>query len=153
MTNFQRVLEFHKAFGAHVADKPELPPQELENMRTALIDEENTELHEALHQKDIVEVADALTDLLYVIYGFGLSCGIDLDKCFAEVHRTNMAKLGPDGKILKPEGWQKPDLSAVLYPKPYVNTCTARSHQYAGEPNCLHCGELRPNPTVSRRDE
>lgn len=173
LTNFEKVKEFHKTFLVKTFDKPELPSLAIEAMRCALIDEERKELTQALVADNLVETADALTDLLYVIYGFGDVCGIDLDACFAEVHKANMAKLNAngkpifreDGKILKPDGWVAPDLAKVLQLQTIksnlllinhdkiANTCTAPAHQYAGEPNCLHCGSERPCPTISRKGE
>ncbi len=122
MTNFERVQEFHRAFGQQVATVPTLANDDVMNLRINLIDEELTELETAIHDNDIVEVADALTDLAYVVYGMADIYGIDLDACFRCVHESNMAKLGPDGKpifradgkILKPDGWTKPDLATVL---------------------------------------
>lgn len=105
-TNFHKVIEFHQAFGASLSPTPQLNfDPDLINLRLNLIDEEYNELLDGLNAKDIVEVADALTDLLYVIYGFGCSLGIDLDKTFEEVHKSNMTKLGPDGKVeRRPDG-------------------------------------------------
>lgn len=125
MTNFEMVREFHERFGHPVATTPEFPSSEVRDLRLGLIDEEMRELSNAESDDDFVEVADALTDLLYVIYGMGQVYGIDLDACFAEVHRSNMAKLDADGnpivredgKILKPSGWQPPGLKSILYPE------------------------------------
>ena len=98
MTNFGMVSEFMNAFGQEVKTKTEMPDKETQVLRYALIAEELNEFVDAMKQEDLVEVADALADLLYVVYGAGHAFGIDLDKCFAEVQRSNMSKLGEDGK-------------------------------------------------------
>lgn len=118
-----QVAEFHQAFSMPNLVKF-LEPQLTDRaaMRLDLIQEEASELAEAIHANDIVEVADALADLVYVAYGAALEFGIDLDAVIAEVHRSNMAKLGPngqviyreDGKVLKPEGWTPPNIRSVL---------------------------------------
>lgn len=121
-TNFELVGDFMEGFGQLVLVEPELPDVETRTLRVNLIKEELAELEEALQDNDIVEVADALTDLLYVIYGAGHSFGIDLDSCFAEVHSSNMSKLGPngrpvyreDGKVLKGPHYREPNIRAVL---------------------------------------
>lgn len=118
-----QVAEFHEAFSMPNRVKfldPRLTDRTA--MRLDLIQEEASELAEAIHANDIVEVADALADLVYVTYGAALEFGIDLDAVIAEVHRSNMAKLGPngqviyreDGKVLKPEGWTPPNIRSVL---------------------------------------
>lgn len=125
MTNFEMVREFMNAFGQEVKTKPELPSTEISDLRIGLIQEELEELIWAIRDKDIVEVADALTDILYVTYGAGLAFGIDLDKCFAEVQRSNMTKLGSDGKpiyredgkIQKGPNYDPPNLKKVLFPE------------------------------------
>lgn len=122
MTNFGKVEEFMYAFGQNVKSEPQW--SSVAELRYALIEEELHELREALDDKNIVEVADALTDLLYVVYGAGHSFGIDLDKCFEEVHNSNMSKLGADampiyredGKVLKGPNYWKPNLKKVMYP-------------------------------------
>lgn len=122
MTNFERVQEFHRAFGQHVATVPTLASEDIEVLRMRLIEEEMDELSDALLQEDIVEVADALTDILYVVYGMADIYGIPIDACFDAVHRSNMAKLDEngkpilraDGKFLKPPGWATPDIAGVL---------------------------------------
>ena len=98
MSNFDDVKIFMKTYGQEIKVKPEFPEEKVINLRISLIKEELDEFQEALKEKNLVEVADALTDLLYVTYGAGHAFGIDLDKCFAEVQRSNMSKLGEDGK-------------------------------------------------------
>ena len=98
MTNFEYVKKFMKTFGQEVKEKAEFPSNKITSLRYELIKEELLELKEAIEKKDIKEVADALTDILYVTYGAGHAFGIDLDKCFAEVQSSNMSKLGKDGK-------------------------------------------------------
>jgi len=125
MTNFNMVREFMSAFGQEIKPNPELPKKNVQALRVKLIAEELKELREALKDKDIVEVADALADILYVTYGAGLAFGIDLDKCFAEVQRSNMTKLGEDGKplyredgkIKKGPNYEEPNLRNVLFPE------------------------------------
>jgi len=122
VSNFDRVVDFMKTFGQEVKTSPEFPTYENQILRRDLIIEELTELQEAVDANDIVEVADALTDLLYVIYGAGAAFGIDLDACFKEVHSSNMSKLMPDGtvlrredgKVLKGPNYFAPDLKKVL---------------------------------------
>jgi predicted HAD superfamily Cof-like phosphohydrolase len=122
VSNFDRVVDFMKTFGQEVKTSPEFPSYENQILRRDLIIEELTELQEAVDANDIVEVADALTDLLYVIYGAGAAFGIDLDACFKEVHSSNMSKLMPDGtvlrredgKVLKGPNYFAPDLKKVL---------------------------------------
>ena len=119
-TNFEKVEEFMTAFGQDVETEPTWTS--VSELRYDLIDEELKELRQALIERDIVEVADALTDLLYVVYGAGHSFGLDLDKCFEEVHNSNMTKLGPegkpiyreDGKVMKGPGYRAPDLKTTL---------------------------------------
>lgn len=121
-TNFERSAEFMRAFGQDVHSKPTLQKKEVGELRYELIREELQELREAMDKSDILEIADALTDLLYVVYGAGHSYGIDLDKCYYEVHRSNMTKLGPDGKpiyredgkVLKGPDYEKPRLVNIL---------------------------------------
>lgn len=114
----QNVLEFHKKFNCLVNNKPSIPSEKECQLRSDLIDEEYSELVDGFANKDIVEVADALTDLLYVVFGTAVSCGIDLEPIWNEVHKTNMLKENggkrQDGKILKPEGWQPPDINSLL---------------------------------------
>ena len=124
-TNFERVKEFMESFGQEVKSKPAWPHWETMDLRIDLIQEELGELKDAIVNGDgtLVDVADALSDLLYVVYGAGHSFGIDLDNCFAEVHRSNMSKLGEDGKpiyredgkVLKGPNFSEPDLERVMY--------------------------------------
>ncbi len=124
-TNFAKVREFMKAFGQEVKSKPDWPKEDTMELRIDLIEEELEELKDAIINGDgtLVDVADALSDLLYVVYGAGHSFGIDLNRCFAEVHRSNMSKLGDDGlpfyredgKVLKGPNFSEPDLERVMY--------------------------------------
>ena len=119
-TNFEKVAEFMTAFGQTVETEPTWTS--VSELRYDLIDEELKELRQAIDERNIVEVADALTDLLYVVYGAGHSFGLDLDKCFEEVHSSNMTKLGPDGKpiyredgkVLKGPNYSEPNLKKTL---------------------------------------
>jgi predicted HAD superfamily Cof-like phosphohydrolase len=121
-TNFELVEDFMLAFGQDVELTPIIPDRAITELRLALIEEEVDELREALRKNDVVEVADALTDILYVVYGAGLSFGIDLDACFLEVHESNMSKLGDDGqpiyredgKVLKGARYFSPQLALVM---------------------------------------
>ena len=118
MTNFDKVGIFMKTFGQEVKDKPSLSSDKINKLRISLIKEELDELKEAMDRKDLLEVADALTDLLYVTYGAGHAFGIDLDKCFEEVQNSNMSKLDDDGKpiynefgkVMKGPNYFKPNL-------------------------------------------
>ena len=98
MSNFEDVKTFMKTFGQMIKTKPQFPGEETMQLRYDLIKEELSELEQAMKTKDLKEVADALTDILYVTYGAGYAYGINLDKCFKEVQRANMSKLGKDGK-------------------------------------------------------
>ena len=98
MSNFNKVKTFMNTYGQDVKEKAEFPNNKIVQLRIDLIEEELNELKEAIKNKDIVEVADALTDILYVTYGAGHSFGVNLDECFDEVQRSNMSKLGEDGK-------------------------------------------------------
>ena len=98
MSNFEDVKTFMKVFGQMIRTKPQFPDEKTIQLRFDLIKEELNELEQAMKSKDLKEVADALTDILYVAYGAGYAYGIDLDKCFKEVQRANMSKLGEDGK-------------------------------------------------------
>ena len=122
MSNFTDVKKFMQTFGQEVKNKPAFPEEKIQNLRIKLIDEELKEFREAIKNKDIVEVADALTDILYVTYGAGHAFGIDLDKCFHEVQNSNMSKLDEDGKptyredgkVLKSANYQPPTLSDLV---------------------------------------
>ena len=98
MTNFESVKKFMETFGQEIKEKAGFPNDKITSLRYDLIKEELAELKEAINKKDIKEVADALTDILYVTYGAGHAFGINLDKCFEEVQNSNMSKLGEDGK-------------------------------------------------------
>ena len=118
MTNFDKVGIFMKTFGQEVKEKPSFSSDKINQLRISLIKEELDELKEAMDSRDLLEVADALTDLLYVTYGAGHAFGIDLDKCFEEVQNSNMSKLGDDGKpiynefgkVMKGPNYFKPNL-------------------------------------------
>ena len=122
ISNFEKVGDFMEAFGQNVEMEPTWPDFNTRDLRLELISEEFSELCQAMEDRDMVQIADALTDLLYVVYGAGHAFGIDLDDCFHEVHRSNMSKLGPDfrpikredGKVLKPDTYSPPDLKTVL---------------------------------------
>ena len=98
MSNFQNVKKFMKTFGQEVKEKNEFPDKKIIQLRYELIKEELEELNQAIKDKDMKEIADALTDILYVTYGAGHAFGINLDECFDEVQKSNMSKLGADGK-------------------------------------------------------
>ncbi len=122
MTNFEKVRLFMKTYGQEVKDKAGFSDAKTNKLRIDLIKEELGELTEAMQDKNLLEVADALTDILYVTYGAGHAFGIDLDKCFDEVQNSNMSKLGVDGKpiyneagkVMKGPNYFKPDLSKYL---------------------------------------
>ena len=122
MTNFQKVKTFMQTFGQEVKSKPSFSSEKINDLRYNLIKEELGELKQAMDDKDLLEVADALTDILYVTYGAGIAFGIDLDKCFEEVQNSNMSKLGVDGKpiyneagqVMKGPNYFKPDLSKFV---------------------------------------
>ena len=122
MTNFEKVKEFMTTFGQEVKDKAEFPNEKIVELRKKLIDEEFNELKDAINENNLIEVADALTDILVVTYGAGVAFGIDLDKCFKEVHRSNMSKLSEDGKpiynefgkVMKGPNYSKPNLKQFL---------------------------------------
>ena len=121
-SNFEKVGDFMEAFGQRVEMEPTWPDFNTRELRLELIQEELEELSDAVADRDMIQIADALTDLLYVVYGAGQSFGIDLDECFEEVHRSNMSKLGEngrpihreDGKVLKGPGYFEPDLEGIL---------------------------------------
>ena len=122
MTNFEKVRLFMKTYGQEVKDKAGFSDEKTNKLRIDLIKEELEELTEAMQDENLLEVADALTDILYVTYGAGHAFGIDLDKCFEEVQNSNMSKLGEDGKpiyneagkVMKGPNYFKPDLSKYL---------------------------------------
>ena len=122
MTNFESVRKFMETFGQEIKQKAEFPSLKISSLRYELIKEELEELKIAIKKNDIKEVADALTDILYVTYGAGHAFGIDLDKCFKEVQNSNMSKLGHDGKpiyndkgkVMKGPNYFKPDLSKFI---------------------------------------
>ena len=122
MGNFESVKIFMKTFGQEVKEKAKFPSSKITSLRYDLIREELLELKEAIDKKDIKEVADALTDILYVTYGAGHAFGIDLDKCFDEVQRSNMSKLGADGKpiyndkgkVMKGPNYFEPNLNKFV---------------------------------------
>ena len=122
MSNFNKVKAFMNTYGQHVNEKASFPKDTIVQLRVDLIEEELNELKEAIKNNDLVEVADALTDILYVTYGAGHSFGVDLDKCFDEVQRSNMSKLGEDGnpiyndsgKVMKGPNYSAPDLKKII---------------------------------------
>ncbi|MAV82941.1 MAG: phosphoribosyl-ATP diphosphatase [Pelagibacteraceae bacterium] len=122
MSNFEKVKKFMETFGQEVKNTPSFSTDKINNLRFDLIKEEVDELKEAMLNKDLLEVADALTDILYVTYGAGHAFGIDLDSCFQEVQNSNMSKLGDDGKpiynesgkVMKGPNYFKPDLNKFI---------------------------------------
>tara|TARA_B100000035_G_scaffold267145_1_gene240074 strand:+ start:226 stop:600 length:375 start_codon:yes stop_codon:yes gene_type:complete len=122
MTNFEKVGIFMKTFGQEVKDKPSFSTEKINNLRLSLIEEELKELKDAMRSNDLLEVADALTDILYVTYGAGHAFGINLDDCFNEVQNSNMSKLGDDGKpiyndngkVMKGPKYFKPNLIKII---------------------------------------
>lgn len=122
MSYFRDVLAFHHKFGCHVESLPAVPSAGTPVLRLKLINEEFAELSEALAAGDLPEVADGIADLIYVLCGTAASYGIDLDRVWAAVHASNMAKVGgatrEDGKILKPAGWTHPDIAGLLSNQP-----------------------------------
>ena len=122
MTNFESVRKFMETFGQDVKEKAEFPNEKITSLRHDLIKEELEELREAIDNKDITEVADALADILYVTYGAGHAFGINLDKCFEEVQNSNMSKLSTEGKpiyndkgkVMKGPDYFKPDLTKFV---------------------------------------
>ena len=118
---YDAVDAFHEAFGLPRGTEPALPSQTVRDLRRDLLEEEWQEYMVAEHEDDIVEIADALADIIYIACGTAVAYGIPLDRVFAEVHRSNMAKLvdgkvirREDGKVLKPDGWTPPDIKGVL---------------------------------------
>ena len=122
MTNFESVRKFMETFGQEIKEKAQFPNEKISSLRHDLIKEELDELKEAMNNNDIKEVADALTDILYVTYGAGHAFGINLDKCFEEVQNSNMSKLGSDGKpiyndkgkVMKGPNYFKPNLNKFV---------------------------------------
>ena len=122
MSNFESVKVFMRTFGQEIKDKPSFPTTKITQLRYSLIKEELNELKEAIDKNNLKEVADALTDILYVTYGAGHAFGVNLDACFTEVQSSNMSKLGKDGKpiyneygkVLKGPKYFKPDLSKFV---------------------------------------
>lgn len=121
MSFYTDVRDFHQAFGQRIGEKPELPNKEERKLRMKLLAEEYSELVVAEYNDDLVEITDALADIIYIACGTAVSYGIPLDDVFTEVHRSNMAKLvdgkvirREDGKVQKPEGWTAPDVKSVL---------------------------------------
>ena len=122
MSNFEDVKTFMKTFGQMIKIKPQFPDEKTMSLRYELIKEELNELEEAMKTKNLKEIADALTDILYVTYGAGFAYGIDLDKCFKEVQRANMSKLGEDGKpiynekgkVMKGPNYLEPNLKQFV---------------------------------------
>ena len=123
MSNFSKVGIFMKTFGQEVKNKPSFSTDKINKLRLDLIKEELSELTDAMNNKDLLEVADALTDILYVTYGAGHAFGIDLDKCFDEVQNSNMSKLddngkpiyNENGKVMKGPNYFRPDLAKFVY--------------------------------------
>ena len=123
MSNFISVKKFMETFGQEVKQTPSFPSEKIQDLRIKLIEEELLELKDAIKSKDILEVADALTDIIYVTYGAGHAFGIDLDKCFTEVHNSNMTKLdesgkpifNENGKVLKGVNYFKPNLKKIIF--------------------------------------
>jgi len=122
MSNFEDVKTFMETFGQMVRTKPQFPDEKTMQLRFNLINEELNELEQAMKTRDLKEIADALTDILYVTYGAGYAYGIDLDKCFKEVQRANMSKLGEDGKpiynekgkVMKGPNYSEPNLKQFV---------------------------------------
>ena len=122
MTNFKSVKKFMETFGQEVKTKAEFPSEKIVKLRYDLIKEELDEFEEAIKGRNLTEVADSLTDILYVTYGAGIAFGIDLDKCFDEVQSSNMSKLGEDGKpiynehgkVMKGPKYFKPNLKKFI---------------------------------------
>ena len=122
MSNFNKVKTFMDTYGQEVKNTPEFPDSKIVQLRIDLIQEELNELKEAINNNDIIEVADALTDILYVTYGAGHSFGVDLDSCFNEVQNSNMSKLGDDGKpiynesgkVMKGPNYFKPNIKKII---------------------------------------
>ena len=122
MSNFEDVRTFMETFGQMIRTKPQFPDKKTMQLRFNLIEEELNELEQAMQTRNLKEIADALTDILYVTYGAGYAYGIDLDKCFKEVQRANMSKLGEDGKpiynekgkVMKGPNYSEPNLKQFV---------------------------------------
>jgi len=122
MSNFKKVKKFMSTYGQEIKEKAQFPDNKIVQLRINLIEEELNELKDAIKNNDIVEVADALTDILYVTYGAGHSFGVDLDKCFDEVQNSNMSKLGENGKpiyndsgkVMKGPNYFAPNLKKII---------------------------------------
>lgn len=116
------VMDFHKLYNAYISEKPELRDKDIAKLRIKLLDEELNEYKEAVYTNNLVEIADALGDIIYVAIGAAISYGIPMEKVFAEIHRSNMDKLDENGnpiineygKVVKPSWWQPPDLKTIL---------------------------------------
>ena len=125
MTQFDKVKEFHEVYGLAISEQPTEPSAEERNLRMALLAEEFAEYVEAETNNDLVEIADALGDMLYIIYGTCVSYGIPINEVFDEIHRSNLSKLGEDGspiyredgKVMKGPYYFKPDIRGILYGK------------------------------------
>jgi predicted HAD superfamily Cof-like phosphohydrolase len=115
---FADVLAFHAKFGCYVGSLPSIPADSLRELRTALVDEEVGELHDAMMNCDLPTIADSIVDSIYVLCGYAITYGIDIRPVWREVHAANMRKVGgsrrADGKVMKPEGWVPPDVGVVL---------------------------------------
>ncbi len=150
-SNFEKVGQFNDACDCHREKEPGMPPAEVVRMRLKLIQEEADEIADACAEEDLVEVADGLADLLYVVYGMAHTFGIDIQPVFDEVHRSNMAKVGTDGKvtkredgkILKPPGWTPPNVYGVLKAQDFevCEGCVkkATTQDAEGVPLCQEC--------------
>lgn len=122
MSNFRDVLEFHQAFSMHVGQRPAVPPAHVVKLRLALLQEEFNELCAAIGAESLPSIAGEIADMVYVLLGTAASYGIDFDTVWSEVHMSNMRKVGgtmrSDGKVLKPKGWQPPNLRKLLEGSP-----------------------------------
>ncbi len=123
MNNFNKVKEFHEIYNCNIGNEPVLPDNNERELRKSLLQEEYNEYLQGEENHDIVEIADALGDMLYIIYGTCVSYGIDIDEVFAEIHASNLSKLGEDdkpiyredGKVMKGPNYFKPDIKSILY--------------------------------------
>jgi len=122
MNHTEMVAEFHKTYSAYISDRPQLPSPEVRELRYKLLKEEWEEYVEAESNHDLVEIADALGDMLYIIHGTAVSYGIPINEIFEEIHRSNMSKLGEDGKpirredgkVMKGPNYFKPDIAGII---------------------------------------